>query len=435
MAAKYLTTHPRLIIALAATAVLLLVSFGLTAASPPAFHLGNFIPTGSPDGVINTKAVHLAATPTHQTTPEHTGASHADNSRHDDLLQHASNATLGFQKIFVINLASRYDHRDSMSLAAALSGLEVEYVDGVTEVARKYLPPGDDSPSDGSLAAYRAHMNVLRKIIEQNLTSALVMEDDVDWDVRIKSQMQDFARGSRLLLQPLEGTTDQFLDPSYPHPSEGQVPLDFDINKFNTTLPYTSPYGDVDRWDLLWLGHCGGRFAQPADEQTPLGRAIIPNDETVPEPQHIELQLGNRRLMDQYPAHTRVVSRGFGTVCTLAYGISQAGARRFFYELAVNRMDGPLDLLYRRLCDGLMDRKQRTCLSVQPQLFQHHRPIANKNTFSDITGHGNGMNKVAFTRNIRWSARLNFAKLVDDETDYVDLFKDGEAARTDLGFG
>ena len=69
---------------------------------------------------------------------------------------------LQFQKIIVINLATRYDHRDSMSLAAALSGLQVEYVHGVTHVDRMYLPPGTESPSDGSLAAYRAHMNVLR---------------------------------------------------------------------------------------------------------------------------------------------------------------------------------------------------------------------------------------------------------------------------------
>ena len=69
---------------------------------------------------------------------------------------------LQFQKIFVINMATRYDHRDSMSLAAAVSGLQIEYLGGVTDVDRKYLPPGGKSPNDGSLAAYRAHMNALR---------------------------------------------------------------------------------------------------------------------------------------------------------------------------------------------------------------------------------------------------------------------------------
>jgi hypothetical protein len=103
----------------------------------------------------------------------------------DDLLQHVYNQTLGvsdsflhfeeffadadilfqFQKIFVINLPSRFDHRDSMSLAAAFSGLQVEYIDGVTGVSRDLLPPGgkEKNLKDGGLGAWRAHMNVLRR--------------------------------------------------------------------------------------------------------------------------------------------------------------------------------------------------------------------------------------------------------------------------------
>lgn len=70
-----------------------------------------------------------------------------------------------FQKIFVINLPSRTDHRDSMSLAAALSDIDIEYIDGVTEVLEKTLPPGgkETNLSKGSLGAWRAHVNVLRK--------------------------------------------------------------------------------------------------------------------------------------------------------------------------------------------------------------------------------------------------------------------------------
>ena len=247
--------------------------------------------------------------------------------------------------------------------------------------------------------------------------------------------MQDFARASRLLIQPLPNSTDQFLDPSYPHPTEGQKPQDFIVGEEVTSTSSGSPYGDLDRWDLLWLGHCGGRFPQPGDKNTPLGRAVILDDETVPEPQHIGIQMGNNALVNQYPPHTRVVHRTWGTVCTLAYGISKAGAQRFFYEMAVRRKDSSADLMFRRVCDGLVDRKQRTCLTVQPQLFNHHRPIANKETFSDITHHGNKLNEVAFTRNIRWSARLNFPKLLDNETDYIDLFKDGEEANEELGYG
>lgn len=69
-----------------------------------------------------------------------------------------------FQKIFVISLPSRTDHRDAMSLASAFTGLDIEYVDGVTEVNKGALPPHDEKfkLSDKSYGSWRAHMNALR---------------------------------------------------------------------------------------------------------------------------------------------------------------------------------------------------------------------------------------------------------------------------------
>jgi len=176
--------------------------------------------------------------------------------------------------------------------------------------------------------------------VEENITSAMVFEDDTDWDIRIHSQMQDFARASRLLVQPLPGTSDQMLDPTYPEPGEAQGALDFDITKETTTEPTTSPYGDIDRWDIFWLGHCGARFPYLSDKNTPIGRAVILNDVTVPEKQHIDEQYGDKQLIQQYPDHTRVVTRAHDNVCTLAYAITLPGARRVLYELGMHKMNG-----------------------------------------------------------------------------------------------
>lgn len=98
-----------------------------------------------------------------------------------DPLGDVSNATLGvrssplqqstlfahtsqFQKIFVIGLPSRTDRRDSMSLAAAYAGLEIEYFDGVTAVENITLPPGgvERGLDSGSIGVWRTHMNVMR---------------------------------------------------------------------------------------------------------------------------------------------------------------------------------------------------------------------------------------------------------------------------------
>jgi hypothetical protein len=51
-----------------------------------------------------------------------------------------------------------------MSLAAALTGLRIEYIDGVIEVDEKSLPPGGKEVKldSGCLGNWRAHMNVAR---------------------------------------------------------------------------------------------------------------------------------------------------------------------------------------------------------------------------------------------------------------------------------
>ena len=246
--------------------------------------------------------------------------------------------------------------------------------------------------------------------------------------------MRDFAKASRLMVQPLPGTSDRFLDPTHPQPQENQWPQDFNIKDNVTGEPSTSPYGNIDRWDLFWLGHCGSRFPRASDRNVPLGRAVIYDDETVPEPQHVMMQFGDSELVQNYPAHTRVVSRAWMNTCTIGYAISLPGARRLLYELSVNKLTGPTDMMFRSVCQGSEGRPVQTCLTVQPQLFQHHRPVGNKSSFSDISDHGTEYNEQAFTRNVRWSTRVNFRKLVDGSTDYIDQFKDGVEADPNLNF-
>jgi len=153
----------------------------------------------------------------------------------------------------------------------------------------------------------------------------------------------------------------------------------------------------------------------------PLGRAVNYDDEPIPEPQHVLMQFGDSELTETYLAHTRVVSRAWMNTCNPGYGISLPGARRLLYELSQNKMTGPTDIIFRSLCHGSEGRPVHTCLTVQPQLFQHHRPVGYKSSFSDISDHGADYNEQAFTRNVRWSTRVNFRKLVDGLTDYIDL--------------
>ena len=57
------------------------------------------------------------------------------------------------------------------------------------ELADAFEALGDDKskkPPPGSALAWLAHIDMLKFIIQSELTTALVLEDDADWDVNIK---------------------------------------------------------------------------------------------------------------------------------------------------------------------------------------------------------------------------------------------------------
>lgn len=85
-----------------------------------------------------------------------------------------------FAKIFVISLPSRGDRRDAMTLAAAVSGLDIEFIDGIvgSDVDPKTLSLVGEAKGlrPPELGIWRAHLNVYREIVQRNITSALIME-------------------------------------------------------------------------------------------------------------------------------------------------------------------------------------------------------------------------------------------------------------------
>ncbi|KAK4124054.1 glycosyltransferase family 25 protein [Parathielavia appendiculata] len=302
------------------------------------------------------------------------------------------NSTLGFKKIFVSGLPSRSDRRDGLALQAAPSGLEIEFIDGVLgkdvpDKAISKTSPDSQRLSDGVISCWRAHMNADR---HRNLTSALILEDDADWNIRIRDQLYDFALTAHALTQPLRGHPDVYADPTYPRPHgdvDGGSVQEMDFHKLPATvLPSTSPYGDY--WDLLWAGHCGMHSAFQHGN-VPKGRVIRLNDET----------------------HTRACHHVQEGVCTLGYALSQRGAQTLLHEVALKDHGRAPD---------------RQCLTTQPSLFRHHRMAGPKSATSDIGDHGsNGeVQDTAMTDMVRWSVRLNADALMEGKTDFADQYPD-----------
>ncbi|KAK9371405.1 hypothetical protein V1509DRAFT_650987 [Lipomyces kononenkoae] len=121
-------------------------------------------------------------------------------------LQAVQNSTLGFGQIIMLSLMSRTDRQDAISLIASLCDLQVSHViPGVLteEISEKAYPWGKGleklmTPQyKPYLGSWRSHMNTFKYIIDNKIETALIIEDDVDWDINIKSQFASFAQALR----------------------------------------------------------------------------------------------------------------------------------------------------------------------------------------------------------------------------------------------
>ncbi|KAI1345064.1 hypothetical protein F5Y15DRAFT_364734 [Xylariaceae sp. FL0016] len=303
-----------------------------------------------------------------------------------DYNRQVTNDTLGFSKVFVVGLPERSDKRDALALTSSLTGFHLEFVDGVkgNEIPDKAVPFGIDRVQfqDTNLGSWRGHMDAIRRIVEDDIESALIMEDDMDWDVRLKTQLEQFAEGARSIMPP------------GPNPA--------------------SPYGDS--WDILWLGHCGEIFPEvlPENEGKPEhAKFVIHDDATVAPLSKIT------GLVDfkSYPEFTRFVHVSGGPICTFAYALSQKGARKVLFDLSVDRLSGAFDNALAALCrdgaSGNLDGLQAKCISVTPSLFFHHRAKGAMSGDSDIQNFEHAdIREKGTTENIVWSARNNIKNLL-----------------------
>lgn len=315
-----------------------------------------------------------------------------------------------------------------MYLAAALSNIEIEFIDGLQgeTVPDKAIPAGPEYTRlpEPVIGSWRGHLNAIQEIVKRNLTSALIIEDDADWDVRIKDQMHDLALANHALTQPLQGTNHKkYADPTFPRPEENQLELVRNLHFDNlpvTEPPELSPYGD--NWNLMWTGHCGMHF--PWSALAPRGR-VVQNDVTVPQQQFVD---GLPELKSEYPHHTRVYHHVQEGICSLGYAVTQNAARQMLQQIAMKPFDEAYDILLLWFCDGAEQkgRSYHDCLSMQPSLFQHHRPAGSKAAESDISPHGNGYESNAHTTVVRYSVRLNAEEIMNGGTNYVDQYPDAD---------
>ena len=189
----------------------------------------------------------------------------------------------------------------------------------------------------------RDHTDSGSRMIYENITSALIMESDVDWDMRIKQSMVGVGRGTKAIADW------PFDPPPSPEPSATKPSSTEDV-----PAPQPRPYGD--KWDILWLGHCGS--SANGD-----GRIYAFNDTAAPDEDHA-WAYGERPAEGHRPPGTRIVYQLDKTVCTTSYAISNKGARKF--EKLFQEANSPIDL---KIWDACANSPDLACIGVWPQVI------------------------------------------------------------------
>lgn len=226
------------------------------------------------------------------------------------------NSTLGFQNIFVINLEERQDKKDYISLMAHSSGLKVNFMEGIHIDNKTSLPDHGKVVTGGRLGGFRSHANIWRKMILEDITTALILEDDADWNINIKYQMANLQRSLATLI-----------------PSERDD--NAATSKKNSSLD----------WDILRLGYCydhpmtetnhppgiNGQqlpYISYPDVGLPLENQCWPEQDAVMKAYNAPLKLG------QSPRYSgrRIVSRSNVPVCLHAYALSKQGAFKLLFN-------------------------------------------------------------------------------------------------------
>ena len=164
----------------------------------------------------------------------------------------------------------------------------------------------------GVIGCWRSHANAWSHIISSGISSALILEDDVDFSVGIR----DILEGVSTHLQGVLGNQE--------------------------------PYGMVDgnSWDMLALGHCHHRLPDPKIYPKAARQIQSWVDPYAPESDNLSEQF----LPGTRSKNIRVLAPAKEMRCTHAYAVTRAGAMRLLYGIG-----GPGRILDRQMDWIMMD--------------------------------------------------------------------------------
>ena len=213
-------------------------------------------------------------------------------------------------------------------------------------------------------------------MVRNNVQSALIFEDDADWDVAFRHQMV------------LAADAVNFVTTSPPGPE--------------------SPFGND--WDILSLGHCAAVPQQDTENYF-----VIPQDPTVlPPAARLEWEkpdMGPWEEGELGDTQTRLYFRTAWLSCLTAYAVSLRGAQKILYRQSMVPWNEPVDNGIGTMCkNGELDM---SCVSVFPTLVGISKPAGSANRGSDIRDQDNVyIHEQGWSEMVLYSIRQNVPRLL-----------------------
>ncbi|KAF2482730.1 hypothetical protein BDY17DRAFT_317307 [Neohortaea acidophila] len=270
-----------------------------------------------------------------------------------------ANATLGFGGIYVVS-GSGSERLDNLEQAAAVTELNLtiptqkEWTDADVLNFRWKKAPQKSKIGAGSIKSWLSHRLVLQEFLDSGLETALIIEDDVDWDIRLRSQQIPLTqRAARDLLDP------------------------------RSKSPKKYPWGEPHSWDVLWLGHCGDYWNEidlgvgvghhHPEQLNRMPHAIWP-DETVSYFTNLHPYTASLLSALRVPEKHRVLHKSMQPLCSFGYAVTRTAAEKLLSSVVPAREEDlpepPAYAYDQAMMFGCFQLVIR-CYSLQPELFHH----------------------------------------------------------------
>ena len=240
-----------------------------------------------------------------------------------------------FEKILTLSAKPSWRTR-GIHAAANLTGLDIQIPPqppinpNIVNAFPSFGPENIVRPKHGASIAWLAHLDLLKYVVQAGLDTALILEDDADWDVSIKDQMVRVGHAVRNLTG-----TEKYED-------------------------IDAPYGR--NWDVLWIGHC-------AEDWNADMESVVFAEPTVPS--HDAYRGFATLSVHRLPEFHRSVFYSHGPVCTFGYAVTRGGAVGVLNEVSGGQGEA-FDLGLLKACKT----EKLTCISVLPEVMRQYFPPA-----------------------------------------------------------